>query len=137
METSARTPELRHEPEVDAFMRALEHPYKPEISAIRDIILAADPMIAEGIKWAAPSFRTREFFATFHLRAKGCVQIILHRGAKVRDGASPERLPIADPGRMLEWLSKDRASVKLHSLTEIEERRADLSSLISQWIKHV
>lgn len=131
------TPELRHAPEVSAFMQALEHPLKPEIAALRDIILGADPTIAEEIKWNAPSFRTREFFATFHLRAKGCVQVILHRGAKVRDRDAHEQLPIADPSGMLEWLSKDRASIRLHSMAEIEERRAALGSLISAWIRHV
>jgi hypothetical protein len=136
METST-TLELRHAPEVSAFLASLEHPFKPEITAIRDIILGADPAIAEEIKWNAPSFRTHEFFATFHLRAKGCVQVILHRGAKVRDDGAPEQLQVADPSGMLEWLSKDRASIKLYNMAEIEERRAALADLIRAWIPHV
>jgi hypothetical protein len=128
---------LRHTAEVSAFLASLDHPFKQEILVIREVILGADAGITEGIKWKAPSFRTTEFFATFNLHAKGCVQVILHRGAKVRDRDAQEHLPVADPSGMLEWLSKDRASVKLHSMADIEERRAALGSLISAWIRHV
>jgi len=55
---------------VEAFLASLDHPFKPEILALRQVILGADPSIAEGIKWNAPSFRTSEYFATMHLRAK-------------------------------------------------------------------
>ena len=55
---------------VDALMRGLAHPHKPAIETLRRAILATDPSIAEGVKWNAPSFRTREYFATVHLRAK-------------------------------------------------------------------
>ncbi len=55
---------------VETFLASLDHPFKQEILALRQIILDADPSIAEDIKWNAPSFRTSEYFATFHLRAK-------------------------------------------------------------------
>lgn len=44
--------------DVQAFLDALDHPREPEILALRRIVLAADPAIAEGIEWNAPSFRT-------------------------------------------------------------------------------
>ena len=66
---------------MDAFLASLDHPFLREILALREIILGADPSIVEGIKWNAPSFRTSEYFATFHLRARDGVQLILHRGA--------------------------------------------------------
>jgi hypothetical protein len=122
--------------DVEAFLASLEHPHKPEILALRQILLGADPAIAEGIKWNAPSFRTSEFFATFHLRAKDGVQIILHRGAKKRPDAAAG-VQIADPGSQLEWLGTDRASVKFRDLKEIEARRAAFAALIRAWIKHV
>ncbi|MDH5829038.1 hypothetical protein QFW80_00675 [Luteimonas sp. M1R5S18] len=56
---------------VDALMATLTHPHKASIEALRAAILAVDPSIAEGVKWNAPSFRTHEYFATFHLRARG------------------------------------------------------------------
>lgn len=125
------------EPEnVEAFLASLEHPFKEEILALRQLILGADPGIAEGIKWNAPSFRTSEYFATFHLRAKDGVQLILHLGAKKRDTAATG-IAIADPEALLEWLARDRASVKFRDLKDIDARGSAFAKLIRQWLEHV
>jgi hypothetical protein len=121
---------------VEAFLAALDHPFKPEILALRQVILDADSRIAEGIKWNAPSFRTLEYFATFHLRAQDGVQVILHLGAKKRDESS-SGIVIADPESLLEWLAKDRASAKFRDLKDIEARRSVFARIICQWIEHV
>ena len=71
---------------VERFLASLEHPCRREIAALREIILGAAPGVTEEIKWNAPSFRTTAHFATFHLRATDGVQVILHAGAKRRDG---------------------------------------------------
>lgn len=122
--------------EVEAFLAALEHPHRAEILALRQAILAADPRIAEGIKWNAPSFRTSEWFATFHLRAKAGVQIILHFGAKVRD-RSTARAAIADPEALLQWLADDRATVKFRDAADVDAKRSAFAAVIRQWIGHV
>jgi hypothetical protein len=122
--------------EVAAFLDALDHPHKPEILALRRIILDADPGIAEGIKWNAPSFRTSEWFATFHLRARSGVQVILHFGAKVRD-TSGARAAIADPTSILAWLAGDRASATFRDLADVEARRSAFAAVIRGWIRHV
>lgn len=122
--------------EVETFLASLDHPHKPAILALRQILLGADPGIAEGIKWNAPSFRTSEYFATFHLRAKDGVQIILHRGAKKRADAAAG-VSIADPESQLEWLGADRASVKFRDLKDVDARRAAFAALIRAWIEHV
>jgi hypothetical protein len=121
---------------VEAFLASLEHPLKREILALREIILGADKAVEEGIKWNAPSFRTSEYFATFHLRAKEGVQIILHLGAKKRD-SSASGVVIADPQSLLTWLDKDRASAKFRDRKEIDAKRAAFADVIRQWIKHV
>ena len=121
---------------VDAFLTALDHPFKPEILALRQIILGADPGISEGIKWNAPSFRTSQDFATMHLRAKDGVQVILHLGAKIRD-TSISGVAIADPESLLDWLAKDRASVKFCDLKDVEAKRSAFLNVIRQWIKYV
>ena len=51
---------------VDAFMRAMDHPMKAEIEAVRQLILAADPSINEGIKWNGVSFLTTDHIATLN-----------------------------------------------------------------------
>ncbi len=118
---------------VETFLAALDHPLKPVILALRQIILNADSSIAEGIKWNVPSFRTTEYFATFHLRAKDSVQIILHLGAKVRDSATTG-IAIADPDSLLEWLAKDRALLKFADLPAVEANQAAFEKIIRQWI---
>jgi hypothetical protein len=121
--------------EVETFLKALDHPFKREILALREIILGADPGISEGIKWNAPSFRTLEYFATFNLRAKDRVQIILHLGAKKRDNTAS--VTIADPETLLEWLATDRAAAGFSDLNDIEAKRSAFAQVIRQWIKHV
>lgn len=122
--------------DVGAFLDALDHPRKPEILALRRIILGADPAIGEGIKWNAPSFRTSEWFATFHLRAKNGVQIILHFGAKVRD-KSGARAAIDDPESLLQWLGDDRASAAFRDMADVEAKESAFTAVIQQWIRHV
>ena len=117
---------------VDSFLASLDHPMKPEIESVRQIILAADSRITDGIKWNAPSFRTTEWFATFHFRAKTGLQMILHLGAKGR--ATPD---IAFEHPMLIWVGKDRASVTFDDAADIVAKEEDLAALIRRWIELV
>lgn len=121
---------------VDALMRALVHPMKAEIEAIRAAILEADPSIREGVKWNAPSFRTHEYFATTHLRAKTGIGVILHLGAKARE-LPPGGVTVADPGAMLQWLAADRAMVSFRDSADVEARREAFVALVRDWIRQV
>jgi hypothetical protein len=120
---------------VDEFMSTLDHPFKREIQALREIILGVDPTIAEGIKWKTPSFRTTEYFATTHLRVEDGVGIIFHLGAKVRD--LPEAVSMEDPAGSLKWLAKDRAMVTFSDLSDVTARKAMLEQIVRQWIAYV
>jgi hypothetical protein len=119
---------------VDLFMAKLEHPCKGEIQALREIICGVHRTIAEGVKWNAPSFRTTEYFATTHLRAKTGVGVILHLGARKRE--SPP-LPVDDPDGLLQWLGKDRAMVSFAGMKELRTNKAAFERIVRQWIKHV
>src|SRR5512132_4124792 len=121
---------------VETFLASLEHPAKPEILALRQLLLAADPTIAEGIKWNAPSFLTSEHFATMNLRVKAGVGVILHFGAK-KSAISTTGVAIPDPESLLEWLAKDRATVTFRDLKDIEAKRSAFTTIIRAWIKHV
>src|SRR5690606_32385528 len=116
---------------VDAFMGRLEHPLKDGIERLRAIIRDADPGIAEGVKWNAPSFRTRDYFATMHLRGKG-VGVVLHRGATAKPAT--QRLAVDDACGLLEWLASDRAMVRFSDNADIENRRTAFQDLIRSWI---
>ena len=121
---------------VESFLASLDHPSKPEILALRHIILAADPIIGESIKWRAPSFHTSEHFATMNLRVKIGIGVIMHFGAKKSD-ISATGVTIPDPDSLLEWLAKDRAMLTFRDLNDIAARRSAFTNLIREWIKHV
>lgn len=63
---------------VDEFLRKVDHPLKPVLEAVRKTILGVNPEIREGIKWNAPSFHFKEYFATAGLRSRDFVQVIFH-----------------------------------------------------------
>lgn len=121
---------------VEEFLGALRHPLKPEIEAVRRIILGADDRIGEVIKWNAPGFHTGEHFTTFNLRATDSIQVIFHLGAKVKDN-STLGLQIRDPEGLLKWLAKERCIATLSDMRDIEARGTALSSIVRQWIRFV
>jgi hypothetical protein len=119
--------------EVERFLAESKHPRMKEILALRKIIRGADSSIGESIKWNAPSFSTTEHFATFHLRHKTGVQLVLHMGVKPRPGAQA-RAAITDPESLLEWKGADRAIVTFRDMQEIEARKGALVKVLRQWI---
>lgn len=121
--------------DIVVFLRELEHPMKREIEAVRKQILAASRSIREELKWNAPSFATREHFATFHLRSKTGFQLVLHRGAK--SVAPPKRLAVADPAHLLTWRATDRALVGFRDARDVARKLPALKALVREWIRHV
>ncbi|NOT34675.1 MAG: DUF1801 domain-containing protein [Candidatus Eisenbacteria bacterium] len=121
--------------EVTAFLAALEHPHKPDIEAIRAIIVSADKRIHESIRWNAPSFGIDDHFATFNLRSKAGVQVVLHRGAKVRAGLADPK--IDDPNGLLKWAAKDRCVATFADAKDIQAKRVAFLAILKQWIKQL
>ena len=119
---------------VTTFLAEQNHRDTEAFELVRVLMLGVDPSIAEGVKWNAPSFRTSEWFATVNLRAKHGIQLILHLGAKVREGAV---VRINDPEKLLKWLAKDRAALTLNDLADLRRRRSAVEEIIREWIQHV
>ncbi|WP_101926865.1 MULTISPECIES: DUF1801 domain-containing protein [Luteimonas] len=121
---------------VDALLATLVHPHLDAVQRLRAVVTGADPAVAEGVKWNAPSWRTTEYFATTHLRAPSGIGLILHLGAKAR--ALPEGgLVIPDPARLLTWLAADRARVAFADRADVDARADALQALLRQWIAYV
>jgi uncharacterized protein YdhG (YjbR/CyaY superfamily) len=119
-----------------AYLKALKHPLKKEIEAVRLIILGVSPAISDGIKWNTVSFRTeKEWFATFNSRAQESVQIIFHLGAKKRPDLKAFKL--SDPKGLMKWLGKDRAMVTLGAGADIAANRKALEAIVRAWIKQL
>ncbi len=116
---------------VDAFMALLDHPLKQEIEKTRKAILTVSAEVQEAIKWNAPSFKTTDFFATFHLRSRERVQLVLHTGAKAKDNPN---FVIDDPKKLLTWRAKDRALVTLGAGEAFDANLKAFVPIIKQWI---
>ncbi len=121
---------------IDLFIANLHHPRTPEILALREIIMSCDERIGENIKWNSPSFRMSEHFATFNLRAKDGVQVVLHLGAKPQPDSSI-REAVQDPLAMLDWRSADRAIVTFKDMSDVETKREAFRTIVRAWLPFV
>ena len=117
---------------VDEFMSQLEHPLKPEIEALRAVILGADPRIREEVKWNAPSFLIDDHFATLKLHPVDAVQVIFHTGAKKK--ARPLQMVVDDPAGLLKRLAPDRCLATFHDMQDVQARGSELARIVEQWI---
>lgn len=118
---------------VNQFMVELAHPLKAEIEAVRAIVLSADAGITEHIKWNAPSFcYADEDRVTFKLHPPQRIQLIFHRGAKVKDSRD---FAFEDTSGLLQWVTNDRAMVTLQNQDQIDTNREDLQVLVKNWMK--
>jgi hypothetical protein len=119
--------------EVDRFMERLDHPLKEAVEQLRTAILDSDEQITEHIKWNAPSFcYAGEDRVTFRLYPENRVQLIFHRGTKVRSDAAD--FAFEDRSGLLRWVSDDRAVVALRDVKDAEAKRQDLVELVNRWV---
>ncbi|RYZ35201.1 MAG: DUF1801 domain-containing protein [Myxococcaceae bacterium] len=114
-------------------MAALEHPLKAEIEAVRTAILASDKTLTERIKWKAPSFcHASDDRVTFRLAPKGIFQVILHRGAKVKDATG---FAFEDDSGLVAWAAVDRGVVTFKDAKDVKAKKAALVKLVGRWIQ--
>ncbi len=109
--------------QVTQYMTALQHPMKAEIETLRSILLGAIPLIAERIKWKAPSYYSgSQDMVTFGPPSRRLNEILLvfHH---------PEVVHIAS--EMLEGNYIDRRLASFKSMAEVEARRAELERILN------
>ncbi|MCR9014871.1 DUF1801 domain-containing protein [Aquiflexum gelatinilyticum] len=117
------------------YLDQLDHPLKPEILKIREIIFSANPDLTEHIKWNAPSFCLEgEDKITYNLSPKkDSIQLVLHRGAKKRD--LPKEKLINEDSGLLKWAANDRAVIRFTSMQEILEDETKIQEIIQKWLE--
>jgi hypothetical protein len=120
-------------PEVDEFIRRLNHALAPGVEMLRGLILSADPRVRESIKWNAPSFFIEDHFATFNLHSPDRLQIVLHTGAKAK--ADALQIEIDDPHDLLIWRAVDRATVIFGDAADCEAKADAFLAILKQWIR--
>lgn len=122
---------INRNPAVDAFLDELDHPLAGHVRSLRLEILALPVHVGEQIKWKAPSF-THDGVdrVTFNLRPRDRLQLVLHRGAKVRPDAEAFSFPDDD---LVEWATSDRGIVTV-SPAELASVRPALLDLVARWV---
>lgn len=111
---------------VDAFLEALDHPQRALVTAIRDDLRRAGPVLEERVKWNAPSMHLGKVdFSAFNLRAKGFVQLILLFPAGV----------VGEDTGILEGDWADRRFVRFVDDADRTKKRAALTKIVRAWLR--
>lgn len=119
---------------VNNFIATLDHPLKKEFLELRKVILENVPNGNEHIKWNAPSYQINDTdFLTFKLMPPKNIQLVFHRGAKVKE--MPKDKLINDTFGLLKWAANDRAVATFNSMEEVENLKAQLIETINKWVK--
>jgi hypothetical protein len=120
--------------DVERLLADLDHPLKEGVLQLREAVLAADPDITEHVKWNAPSFvHHGEDRVTFRLQPRGRLQLIFHRGAKVR--ADTAAFAFDDPTGLMTWAAPDRAIVDFPDLEAVAARQEQITDLVRRWVR--
>ncbi|MCC7466368.1 MAG: DUF1801 domain-containing protein [Saprospiraceae bacterium] len=112
--------------QVANYMQVLDHPLKPEIERLREILKSADARLSERIKWNAPSYHLEGVdIVTFGpmMRRKEEILLVFHHPKIVEVSSS-----------LLEGSYKDRRLVTLRSLEEVEEKAEELVRIMREII---
>ncbi len=121
-------------PEVAEFLQELEHPMKDGILKLRDAILASDDQITDHIKWNAPSFCYHgDDRVTFRLQPGDRLQLVFHRGARVRDDSAD--FVFEDATGLIEWSTPDRGTVTVSDLEDVDAELPTVVELVSRWMR--
>jgi len=103
------------------------------VETLRAAILAADPSLTEHVKWNAPSFvHNGTDRVTMRMHPKGGVQLIFHRGAKVRDDTSS--FAFDDPSGLLAWATQDRGILMVESEEDATAKAPVITDLVRRWV---
>lgn len=120
--------------DVTQFLEDLNHPLRDEIEALRLIILKGDDRLIENIKWNGPNYAIgADDRITMKIQPPKKIQVIFHRGAKVREQAKA-RL-INDANGLLLWKENDRAIATFNTVESIKASEHDLTVIIQDWLR--
>jgi hypothetical protein len=107
---------------VETWFRTKAHPQEPAMRAVRAAILAADPRVAETIKWQSPTFMYKGNIASINPHAKSHVSLMFHRGAEI-----PGDHPLLEGG------GETARYARFDSVADVESKRTALEAVIRAW----
>lgn len=119
--------------DVTQFLDELQHPLRPEIEALRRIILHASEMLEENIKWNGPNYAVgAQDRITMKIQPPKQIQLIFHRGAKVKE--QPKERLVQDASGLLVWKENDRAIASFKDMAAVTAAESALSGIVKDWI---
>lgn len=119
--------------EVSDFLSALNLPLDKEIHYLRSLILSSELNLNENIKWNGPNYCFEgEDRITMRVQSPKIVQLIFHRGAKVKE--QPSNKLISNDFELLDWKSNDRAVASFKNLEAILTVESNLRLIIKEWM---
>lgn len=116
--------------DVAAFITSLEHPLRDGVVRLRAALLAVGDATTEHIKWNAPSFCDQGDDRCTMRLTPTTVQLILHRGVKVKATAG---FSFVDDTDLVTWAAPDRGVVTFKSAAEIEAHIDAVADLVARW----
>jgi hypothetical protein len=120
--------------EVTDFLDELNHPFRNEIEQLRICILSVNANLTENIKWNGPNYCfENDDRITMNIQPPNKrVSLIFHRGTKKQE--QPEDKLIANKSKLLLWKENDRAIITFKSAQDIENGKAELTDIVTEWI---
>ena len=120
---------------VEAYLDGSSHARLDEVRALRDLVLSADERISEHVKWNAPSFVVDgEDRVTMRLQPGDRVQLVLHRGVRVRDDV--DGVPLRRPGRAgRRGRRRTAGSSTSRTPAMLAARHDELVDLVRRWVQ--
>jgi hypothetical protein len=112
----------RRDPAIDAWFVDRQHPQTALMKKVREVILGADPRVAECVKWSCPTFTFEGNIVSINAQAKKFVSLMFHTG-----GAIPGDLPqLTGTGATCKFMRFDDAA-------DLEARRGELVEVVQAW----
>lgn len=120
--------------EVTQLLNKLDLPLRDCIELLRHIIIDNHEQLVENIKWNSPNYHLNgNDLITLKVQPnKSNVQIIFHRGAKIK--TEPKDKIIPEASHFLNWKTNDRAIATFTNKAEIENHQELIEQRITQWL---
>lgn len=120
--------------EVSEFLDNLNHPFRKEIEALREIILDSHPDIGENIKWNGPNYTVNGHDRiTIKVNPTKSFHLILHTGAKVQQ--QPAKKILENDYGILIWRSNDRAIADFKKAGDFTKVSVQISEIVKNWLE--
>lgn len=121
-------------PDGSEYLAGLTHIRIADIQRIRTAILSSDPDLTETVKWNAPNY----VFAgadriTFRLQPGDRIELVLHRGARVRSDA--DTFAFEDSSGLIRWASGDRGVITVPDGADLDDLLPRILPVLHAWVR--